>query len=177
MSESKVSLLCFFQEAETAFPVIVYEEGTVRDIRDAIILEKKMFIRRNNVSINEFKMWKISIPTDDIVGLKRVPAEIDAYSEMDVEQGIRPTFGDDLINNRDNIQVFIGKSVTMGMENVMKKIVEMVLTKNRAQVQEQLDGVENKIQERIGGIERQIQEQIGEIEIKIQNLANIVEST
>lgn len=97
--------------------------------------------------------------------MKRVPAEIEVYKEIDVEQGIRSTFGDDLINNRDNIQVFMGKSVTMGMENVMKKIVEMALTENRAQVKEQFDGVENKIQERIGGIES-----------KIQNLANIVES-
>lgn len=33
-------------------------------------------------------MWKISIPTDNIAGLKRVPAEIEVYREMDVEQGI-----------------------------------------------------------------------------------------
>ncbi|POG73049.1 hypothetical protein GLOIN_2v1477229 [Rhizophagus irregularis DAOM 181602=DAOM 197198] len=41
----------------------------------------------------------------------------------------------------------------------------MALTKNKAQVQEQLDGVENKIQERIRGIEN-----------KIQDLVNIIES-
>lgn len=51
------------------------------------------------------------------------------------------------------------------MEKMMKKIVEMALTKNKAQVQEQLDGVENKIQERIRGIEN-----------KIQDLVNIIES-
>ncbi|RIB09448.1 hypothetical protein C2G38_2146544 [Gigaspora rosea] len=96
-------------------------------------------------------MWKISIQLDDIAGLKSVPAEIDVYREMDDdEQGIRQTFGDDLINNRDNIQVWA---------------IEMSLTKTKAQVQEQLDGVENKIQERLEGIEN-----------KIQNLANIVEN-
>ncbi|PKC57272.1 hypothetical protein RhiirA1_541689 [Rhizophagus irregularis] len=99
-----------FKGVETTFPVNVYEEGTVGDIRDAIILEKKMFIR-----------------------LKRVPAEIEVYREMDVEQGICA--------------------------------IEMALTKNKAQVQEQLDGVENKIQERIRGIEN-----------KIQDLVNIIES-
>ncbi|RGB39086.1 hypothetical protein C1646_690893 [Rhizophagus diaphanus] len=51
------------------------------------------------------------------------------------------------------------------MEKMMKKIVEMALTKNKAQVQEQLDGVENKIQERVRGIEN-----------KIQDLVNIIES-
>ena len=66
-------------------------------------------------------MWKISIPPDDIEGLKSVPAEIDVYREMDVEQGIQQTFGDDPINNRDNIQVFMGKSVITDMEKMMKK--------------------------------------------------------
>ncbi|CAG8581330.1 8537_t:CDS:2 [Paraglomus occultum] len=107
-------------------------------------------------------MLKISIPPDDIARLKSVPPEIDTYREMNVEQGIRQTFGDDIINNRYNIQVFMGKrisryngekgpepcitSVTTGMEKMMKKIVEMALTKNKAQVQEQLDRIENKIQ-------------------------------
>ncbi|GES92662.1 hypothetical protein RCL_jg28977.t1 [Rhizophagus clarus] len=77
-------------------------------------------------------------------------AEIEVYKEIDVEQGIRQTFEDDLIKNKNNIQVYMSKSVTTDMKKMMEKIVKMILTKNKAQ----LDEIENKI----------------------QNLANIVES-
>ncbi|GBC10829.1 hypothetical protein RclHR1_09930004 [Rhizophagus clarus] len=90
------------------------------------------------------------LPTNDIVGLKSILAEIEVYKEIDVEQGIRQTFEDDLIKNKNNIQVYMSKSVTTDMKKMMEKIVKMILTKNKAQ----LDEIENKI----------------------QNLANIVES-
>ncbi|CAG8508575.1 13597_t:CDS:2 [Acaulospora colombiana] len=114
-------------------------------------------------------MWKISVPINDIAGLKRVLAEIDDYTEMEVGQGIVPTFGDDL-GNENNVQVLMGKSATTDMEKMMKKIVEMALTKNKAQVQEQFDGIENKIQDLTNLVEsksfdRKVDKELWAIEI------------
>jgi hypothetical protein len=104
-----ITLLCFLQGLDSSFPVTFDEKEikTIKDLRDLIKISKKQSIIENNIDLDKFKIWKVSIPLNknsSIEKLRKLPAEIEESMQCDDKQEILLIFD----NIPDHIQVFIG---------------------------------------------------------------------
>jgi hypothetical protein len=60
---SKVTILCFLQEVETGFLVNAYAGGTIEDLKDPMMLEKKRFF----VKMMSTLACEVFIPTIELI--------------------------------------------------------------------------------------------------------------
>ncbi|KAF9345458.1 hypothetical protein BGX34_004755 [Mortierella sp. NVP85] len=71
---AKITLFCLVKGAETSFSVKVLSDGTVDDVKDAILKKKSKAF--NDLDADELTLWHVSIPTD-----KNLPALLASFKE------------------------------------------------------------------------------------------------
>ncbi|GBC06851.1 hypothetical protein RclHR1_00710002 [Rhizophagus clarus] len=113
-----ISLLCFLQGLDNPFPVLIDERKikTIKDLKDFIKISKRQSILDNNIAVDKFEIWKVSIPLDDIASigeLRNTLAEIENGVKLD-DQEILSLF--EKISN--HIQVFIGNHTNPAKDQV-----------------------------------------------------------
>ncbi|GBB97594.1 hypothetical protein RclHR1_30070002 [Rhizophagus clarus] len=134
---SEVTLLCYLQGEKKPFNVVVNETDTIEDLKQLISYRMRKAISEKNIVINEFKIWKVSIPVDEADILQKDTSELKGGELLEDNQNV--TSIGKVLNNY--IQVFMGNPNSVIIPPNLEKVVQ--------NMGERIRELENKIQDLI----------------------------
>ncbi|CAB4480900.1 hypothetical protein RhiirA5_355309 [Rhizophagus irregularis] len=124
---SEVTILCFLQGIDGPFNVTVGKDDTIERLKKLILVRSE-----KSIATDEFRIWKVSVPADNIVGLQKVPAEVLDFVELlDNEKTVSDAVK---IIRKDVIQVYMGKNVT-SLRDELRELKALVHAQIQAQAQ------------------------------------------
>ncbi|GES98285.1 hypothetical protein GLOIN_2v1695656 [Rhizophagus clarus] len=116
---------------------VVNETDTIEDLKQLISYRMRKAISEKNIVINEFKIWKVSIPVDEADILQKDTSELKGGELLEENQNV--TSIGKVLNNY--IQVFMGNPNSVIIPPNLEKVVQ--------NMGERIRELENKIQDLI----------------------------